>query len=83
MKFTGFNFRNLIDLKSNNFLFKDLTIYDHTGLHIIHFSGGSDKLSISFSGNRIYENYGDFVWSYNSGEALDLFVKFNEDKFSF
>ena len=83
MKFTGFNFRNLIDLKSNNFLFKDLTIYDHTGLHIIHFSGGSDKLSISFSGNRIYENYGDFVWSYNSGEALDLFVKFNEDKYSF
>lgn len=82
MKFTGFNFRTLIDLKSNNFLFKDLTLHDQTGAHSLHFSGDSNKITVSFSGNHIYDDAGDFIWSYNSGEALNLLVKFNEDKYA-
>lgn len=83
MNFTGYSSRALLDLKSNNFLFEKLALHDFDYSHKIIFSGGSKTFQFVFSGHKILDNSNKFFWSYNSGEALDFLVKFNDTKYSY
>ena len=83
MNFTGYSYRPLLDLKINNFLFENLSIYDYNYPHKIIFSGESKTFQFLFSGHKILDDSNKFFWSYNSGESLDFLVKFNDSKYSY
>lgn len=83
MNLTGYSSRPLLDLKTNNFLFKELSIYEPDYSHKIIFSGQGKTFQFLFSGHKILDNSNKFFWSYNSGEYLDFLVKFNDTKYSY
>lgn len=83
MNFTGYSYRNLLDQKTNNFLFENLSIGESSYPHKIIFSGEGKKFEFTFSGHRMLDDSNNFFWSFNSGELLDLEVKFNQSIFSY
>lgn len=83
MNLTGYSSRPLLDLKTNNFLFKELSIYEPDYSHKIIFSGQGKTFQFLFSGHKILDDSNRFFWSYNSGEYLDFLVKFNDTKYSY
>ncbi len=83
MNFTGYSYRNLLDLKSNTFLFKDLSVSNASYPSKITISGEGDSFGFSFSGNRVLDNYGKFIWSFNSGEPIDLLIEMENDIYQY
>ena len=74
MDFTGYSFRNLLDLKSNEFYFRNLSVKDMLYPSRIIVSGEGKTLPFIFSGNKILDSLNNFVWSFNSGEAFDFSI---------
>ena len=72
MDFTGYTFRNLLDLKNNDFLFSNFSVNEMSYPSRLMISGEGKTLPFVFSGNKIFDNLNNFVWSFNSGEAFDL-----------
>ena len=83
MYFTGYSSRPLLDLRANNFLFQNLSILNLDYPHRLIFSGESKTFQFLFSGHKILDNSNKFFWSYNSGDFLDLLVKFDDSKYSY
>ena len=83
MIFTGYSYRNLLDLKTSNFLFEKLSINEMNYPHKIVFSGEGQKVQFAFSGNKILDNSNKFFWSFNSGESLNLEAKFDGELYAY
>ena len=72
MDFTGYSYRNLLDLKSNDFFFNEISIKEMSYPTKIGVSGEGKSLFFVFSGNKVLDNSSGFVWSFNSGDPFDL-----------
>lgn len=83
MDFTGYSFRNLLDLKSNEFYFRNLSVKDMLYPSRIIVSGEGKTLPFIFSGNKILDSLNNFVWSFNSGEAFDFRLQIEDDVYQY
>lgn len=83
MIFSGYSYRNLLDLKNNDFSFGNIFINDTSYPNKITISGEGKTFGFTFSGNRVLDNSGEFVWSFNSGEAFNLKLKFRDDIYEY
>ena len=83
MDFTGYSFRNLLDLKSNDFFFKELSIKEMSYPTRIGISGEGKSFFFVFSGNKVLDNSSGFVWSFNSGDPFDLRLQLENDVYQY
>lgn len=83
MDFTGYSFRNLLDLKSNDFLFKNLSINEISYPNRLIVSGEGKTFPFIFSGGKVFDNLNNFVWSFNSGEPFDLRFQLDGDIYQY